>query len=83
MFCQRVHFNDIYAYLSVLMLNKVFDLDETHTNERSEKITETLMLRNQLMVLKEKNKMDSAQGKKLYERYKDLASKLFWDFDLT
>jgi len=74
----------IPSYLTYdLMLNKVFDLTETHSNERSEKITETLMLRNQLMVLKEKNKLDSVQGKKLYERYKNLASKLFWDFDLS
>lgn len=74
----------IPSYLTYdLILNKVFDLKETHSNERSEKITETLMLRNQLMVLKEKNKLDSLQGKKLYERYKNLASKLFWDFDLT
>lgn len=74
----------IPSYLTYdLMLNKVFDLTETHSNERSEKITETLMLRNQLIALKEKNKLDSIQGKKLYDRYKDLASKLFWDFDLT
>ncbi len=73
----------IPSYLTYdLMLNKVFDLTETHSNERSEKITEALMLRNQLLVLKEKNKMDSAAGKKLYENYRDLASKLFWDFDI-
>lgn len=73
----------IPSYLTYdLMLNKVFDLTETHSNERSEKITEALMLRNQLLVLKEKNKMDSTAGKKLYENYRNLASKLFWDFDI-
>ncbi len=74
----------IPSYLTYdLMLNKVFDLTETHSNERSEKITEALMLRNQLLVLKEKEKLDSVQGKKLYAQYRDLASKLFWDFDIV
>jgi ABC-type lipoprotein export system ATPase subunit len=73
----------IPSYLTYdLMLNKVFDLTETHSNERSEKITEALMLRNQLMVLKEKNKIDTPAGKKLYETYRSLATKLFWDFDI-
>jgi ABC-type lipoprotein export system ATPase subunit len=73
----------IPSYLTYdLMLNKVFDLTETHSNERSEKITEALMLRNQLMVLKEKNKIDTTAGKKLYETYRSLANKLFWDFDI-
>lgn len=66
-----------------LILNKVFDLTETHSNERSEKITEALMLRNQLLVLKEKGKLNTIQGKKLYNAYKDLANKLFWDFDIV
>ncbi len=74
----------IPSYLTYdMMLNKVFDLTETHSIERSEKITEALMLRNQLLVLKEKDKLGTVQGKKLYEKYKDLASKLFWDFDLS
>lgn len=73
----------IPSYLTFdLMLNKVFDLTETHSNERSEKITEALMLRNQLIVLKEKNKIDTPTGKKLYATYRDLANKLFWDFDI-
>jgi ABC-type lipoprotein export system ATPase subunit len=73
----------IPSYLTYdLMLNKVFDLTETHSNERSEKITETLMLRNQLTVLKEKGKLETIAGKKLYEKYRNLASKLFWDFDI-
>jgi ABC-type lipoprotein export system ATPase subunit len=73
----------IPSYLTYdLMLNKVFDLTETHSNERSEKITETLMLRNQLIVLKEKGKLESLAGKKLYEKYRNLAGKLFWDFDI-
>jgi ABC-type lipoprotein export system ATPase subunit len=73
----------IPSYLTYdLMLNKVFDLTETHSNERSEKITEALMLRNQLLVLKEKGKLDTVQGKKIYQQYRDLANKLFWDFDI-
>jgi ABC-type lipoprotein export system ATPase subunit len=73
----------IPSYLTYdLMLNKVFDLTETHSNERSEKITEALMLRNQLTVLKEKGKLETIAGKKLYEKYRNLASKLFWDFDI-
>jgi ABC-type lipoprotein export system ATPase subunit len=73
----------IPSYLTYdLMLNKVFDLTETHSNERSEKITEALMLRNQLTVLKEKNKLETIEGNKLYEKYRNLASKLFWDFDI-
>ncbi len=73
----------IPSYLTYdLMLNKVFDLTETHSNERSEKITEALMLRNQLTVLNEKNKLETIAGKKLYEKYRNLASKLFWDFDI-
>jgi ABC-type lipoprotein export system ATPase subunit len=73
----------IPSYLTYdLMLNKVFDLTETHSNERSEKITEALMLRNQLTVLKEKNRLETIAGKKLYEKYRNLASKLFWDFDI-
>ncbi len=73
----------IPSYLTYdLMLNKVFDLTETHSNERSEKITEALMLRNQLVVLKEKNKLETLAAKKLYEKYRALANKLFWDFDI-
>jgi ABC-type lipoprotein export system ATPase subunit len=78
------NYSIIPSYLTYdLMLNKVFDLTETHSNERSEKITEALMLRNQLIVLKEKGKLDSAQGKRIYHEYRNLANKLFWDFDIV
>jgi ABC-type lipoprotein export system ATPase subunit len=73
----------IPSYLTYdMILNKVFDVIETHSNERSEKITEALMLRNQLTVMKEKDKLDSIAGKKVYAKYRDLANKLFWDFDI-
>lgn len=73
----------IPSYLTYdMILNKVFDVTETHTNERSEKITEALMLRNQLTVLKEKGKIETPEGKKIYDKYRDLANKLFWDFDI-
>lgn len=71
------------SYLTYdLMLSKVFDVDETHTHDRSEKITEVLMLRSQLLKLKEKGDTTSAKAKKIYADYKDLAGKLFWDFDI-
>jgi ABC-type lipoprotein export system ATPase subunit len=71
------------SYLTYdLMLSKVFDVDETHSYERSEKMTEVLMLRNQLTQLKEKGTLETEQGKAIYNRYKDLAAKLFWDFDI-
>src|SRR6185437_16795593 len=38
----------IPSYLTYdLMLSKVFDVEETHSHDRSEKIAEMLMLRNQ------------------------------------
>ena len=84
---QERHINNytiIPSYLTYdLMLNKVFDLTETHSIERSEKITEALMLRNQLISLKENNKLETDQAKKIYSHYRDLASKLFWDFDIS
>lgn len=72
------------SYLTYdLMLSKVFDLTETHSHERSEKITEVLMLRNQLQTLKEQGKGKSKEWKALYEGYSQLAGKLFWDFDIA
>jgi predicted ATPase len=65
-----------------LILNKVFDLTETHSSERAEKITEALMLRNQLLKLKENNKLESVKAKSIYEKYRNIANKLFWDFDI-
>jgi predicted ATP-dependent endonuclease of OLD family len=45
----------IPSYLTYdLMLNKVFDLTQTHSTERSEKIAEVLMLRNRVKAHKEK-----------------------------
>ncbi|MGN6421488.1 MAG: AAA family ATPase [Pseudobacter sp.] len=73
----------IPSYLTYdLMLSKVFDMDETHSHDRSEKITEVLMLRNQLLELKKKDQLKTAKAQKLYKNYRDLASKLFWDFEL-
>ena len=74
----------IPSYLTYdLMLSKVFDLQETHSQERSEKITEVLMLRNQLKVLKEKNKLSTKQGKLIEDKYNKLSAQLFWDFDFV
>jgi energy-coupling factor transporter ATP-binding protein EcfA2 len=73
----------IPSYLTYdLMLSKVFDMDETHSHDRSEKITEVLMLRNQLLELKKNDQLKTAKAQKLYKNYRDLASKLFWDFEL-
>ncbi len=74
----------IPSYLTYdLMLNKVFDLTQTHSTERSEKITEVLMLRNRVKVHQNKGTLNTEKGKKDYENYKDLASKLFWDFEIN
>lgn len=73
----------IPSYLDYdLMLTKVFDLKETHSHVRSEKITEVLALRNQLKKLASQNKQKTPNGKKLYESYKKLAEQLAWDFDI-
>jgi ABC-type lipoprotein export system ATPase subunit len=72
----------IPSYLTYdLMLSKVFDLEETHSHDRSEKITEVLMLRNQLLKFKEKNSIDSPEAKQVYKNYRTLAEKLFWNFE--
>lgn len=66
----------IPSYLTYdLMLSKVFDLPETHPMERSEKITEVLMLRNQLLKLREKDETDSEKAKEIYQKYRNLAKK--------
>ncbi len=71
------------SYLTYdLMLNKVFDLKETYSTERSDKITEVLMLRNQIKSFKEKDKLQSKEAKLIIERYKKLAEKLFWEFEI-
>lgn len=71
------------SYLTYdLMLSKVFDLKETYPPIRDEKITEVLMLRNQLEKLKKQDKLKTATGKKLYDRYIKLAQKLSWEFEL-
>jgi ABC-type lipoprotein export system ATPase subunit len=76
------NYNIIPSYLTYdLMLSKVFDLDETHSHDRSEKITEVLTLRNQLLKHKEKNTITSPEAKQLYRDYRILAGKLFWNFE--
>lgn len=65
-----------------LILSKVFDLKETYPAIRDEKLNEVLMLRNQLEKLKKENKLSSASGKKLYQRYMKLAKQLSWEFEL-
>ena len=47
------------------------------------KITEVLMLRNQLLSLKDKGETESEQYTVIYDKYRDLAGKLFWDFGLV
>ena len=77
------NYNIIPSYLTYdLMLSKVFGLNETHSQERSDKITEVLMLRSQLQSFKENGDTTSKTVKEIYKKYKDLASKLFWDFDI-
>lgn len=72
----------IPSYLTYdLMLSKVFDLEETHSHDRSEKITEVLMLRNQLLKFKEKKEISSEEAQKVYKEYRTLAEKLFWNFE--
>jgi ribosomal protein L19E len=64
------------------MLSKVFDLQETHSPVRDEKIAEVLMLRNELNRLKKQGKLSTQQGEKLYNEYIKLAQKLSWEFEL-
>lgn len=72
----------IPSYLTYdLMLSKVFDIEETHPQDRSEKIAEVLMLRNQLVKHKEKNTINSPEAKEVYKNYRNLAEKLFWNFE--
>jgi hypothetical protein len=72
----------IPSYLTYdLMLSKVFDLEETHSHDRSEKLTEVLMLRNQLLKFKENKSINSPEAKRIYKDYRTLAEKLFWNFE--
>jgi predicted ATP-dependent endonuclease of OLD family len=64
------------------MLSKVFDMPETHSYERSEKIAEVLMLRNRLQKFQERGEINSENAKSVHAKYKDLAAKLFWDFEI-
>lgn len=65
------------------ILSKVFDMKETVSTERNNKITEALMLRGELMKLKEQGDTTSNQADETYLQYKKLASKLFWDFEIA
>lgn len=77
------NYNIIPAYLTYdLMLSKVFDLQETHSHERSEKISEVLMLRNHLIRLRDRGEINTGDAKEIYKQYKSLASKLFWEFEI-
>lgn len=70
-------------YLTIdLILSKIFDLKETHSPIRNEKITEVLMLRNILEKLKSENKTKSKKFKEIYQKYQDLAGKLSWEFEI-
>lgn len=70
-------------YLTIdLILSKIFDLKETHSPIRNEKITEVLMLRNTLEKLKSENKTKSNKFKDIYKKYQDLAGKLSWEFEI-
>ena len=64
-----------------LILSKVFDMKETYPAERDEKITEALMLRNQLNKLKTENKLKTKEGEDILTRYMKLARQLAWDFE--
>jgi ABC-type lipoprotein export system ATPase subunit len=76
------NYNIIPSYLTYdLMLSKVFDLEETHSHDRSEKLTEVLMLRNQLLKFKENKSTNSPEAKRIYKDYRTLAEKLFWNFE--
>ncbi|MDI9364333.1 MAG: AAA family ATPase [Flavobacterium sp.] len=65
-----------------LILSKVFDLKETHSSIRDEKITGVLMLRNQLEKMKQDKKLHTKAGKALTEKYLKLAKQLAWDFKI-
>ncbi|MCW3110201.1 MAG: ATPase protein [Segetibacter sp.] len=70
-------------YLTIdLILSKIFDLKETHSYVRNEKITEVLMLRNILEKMKSEDKTNTKKFKDIYKKYQDLASKLSWEFEI-
>lgn len=71
------------SYLTIdLILSKIFDLKETHSTIRNEKITQVLMLRNILEKLKSENKTQSEKFKEIYQKYQDIAEKLSWEFEI-
>jgi len=71
------------SYLTYdLMLSKVFGVQETDNFERADKITEVLMLRGELLKRKESGEAESEETREIYNRYRNLAEKLFWDFDM-
>ena len=72
----------IPAYLTYdLILREVFDVEETASYQRSEKITEVLMLRDQLKKLKEEGKSKTPEAQEIHATYRKLAGQLFWDFE--
>lgn len=64
-----------------LILREVFDLKETYSPIRDEKINEVLMLRNHLEELKKQNRLDESKSKEIYDRYMKLAKQLSWEFE--
>ena len=76
------NYNIYPSYLTYdLMLSKVFDVPETYNYQRSNAITEVLMLRDELKKRKENGAAKSIETQEIYTRYRNLAEKLFWDFD--
>lgn len=61
-----------------LILKKIFDLDDTSTDMRTEAIVELTMLKNQIDTLKEKGQLKTPKAKEIVTRYKMLAQKLAW-----
>ncbi|NML37750.1 AAA family ATPase [Chitinophaga sp. G-6-1-13] len=61
-----------------LILKKIFDLDDTSTDMRTEAIVELTMLKNQIDTLKEKGRLKTPKAKEIVTRYKVLAQKLAW-----
>lgn len=64
------------------MLSEVFDLKETYNPLRSEKLTEILMLKNHLLKLKKDDKTKTKEFEDEYIKFKRLAERLAWDFEL-
>lgn len=64
-----------------LILKKIFDLDDTSTDMRTEAIVELTMLKNQIDTLKEKGQLKTPKAKEIVTRYKMLAQKLAWKIE--